>query len=288
MVNRESGKNTLFLLVLVDLNVQNNNQLQRQDNNGSLDDSCYYNLSETFLEKQFLLIGKHSSSGLLHRGHYLLPFRLALPPDLPSTFHYRGFGLHGRIIYTLEVEVTVAALLKRNLRSEPIEVAVRQLTREPVMPLQKVIDDLFMPSFWCFGGGTMVDLAVALDKNYYAPGDKILLKFAINSPVNTIKYAQVSLVRCVRIGTADRSRWDEKVLGCSTVKRIKGCLERRAQFLLPESTPFSVQGRQLIECHYEIRFKVRAYWCFSKSFVQRIVVNDTLLPSYEMATITNK
>ena len=248
-----------------------------------MEDSCYYNLSESFFEKQFTLIGKHSSSGQLHRGHYLLPFRLTLPTDLPSTFHHRGYGLHGRVIYILEVEVSISGLLRRKLKSDATELILRQLSKDPIMPLQ-MIDEVFMPSFWCVGG-TKIELAIALDKNVYSPGEKVSLKFALNCPLeNDVKYIQISLIRTIRIWPLDRCRRETKVIGRSIVKRIKGrIIERRTAFLIPESGPFTLQGK-LIECQYELQFKLRAYWCYSRTFIQKILVNDSLLPTYQMAT----
>ena len=249
------------------------------------DSSCYFSQSETFLEQKYTLIGKHSSSGHLNRGHYLLPFRLAVPQNLPGTFHHHqtAFGLHGRIIYVLEVEVLVPGLiLKKNLRSEPVEVVIRQLSKNPIMPVQ-IVDELQLKScclFWG-GGNNSIELAIALDKNYYAPGDRISMKFALNSPQSKIKYVQISLIRHVRIGSIDRCRRDQKVLGRVNTGKISGCIERRAMFLIPETEHFSVLNGKLIECRYELEFKVRAYWNFVSTFRYNLIVNDSLLPTYE-------
>lgn len=242
--------------------------------------SCYYSLAETFLEQKYTLIGKGSSSagGLLHRGHYLLPFRLALPQNIPSSFHYRNYGLHGRIAYTLEVEVTTPGILKRSVRSEAVEVGIRQLSKDPVMPMQ-IVDDLALRTFWCTGGGAAVELAVALDKNVYTPGDRISLKFAINSPACKIKNVQVCLVRHIRIGAPERCRRDEKLLGRVNTGKISSCIERRTIFTIPEVEAFSVSGK-LIECHYELKFKIKADWCFATTLTHKLTVTDSLLPAY--------
>lgn len=248
----------------------------------SLDNSCYFSKSETFLEQKYVLIGKNSSSGQLNRGHYLLPFRLAVPPNLPGTFHHHqtAFGLHGRIIYVLEVEVSVPGLiLKRNIRSDPIEVVIRQLAKDPIMPVQ-IVDEVHLKSFWACSGGIGVELAVALDKNYYAPGDKISMKIALNSSQSKIKYVQISLIRHVRIGPVDRCRRDQRLIGRVNTGKISGCIERRAVFQIPEQEHFSVLNGKLIECRYELEFKIRADWCFASYFRYNLLVNDSLLPSY--------
>lgn len=249
-----------------------------------MDNSCYYSLSETFVEQKYTLIGKQSPvsvKGFLNRGHYLLPFRLAVPLNLPSSFHFRGYGLHGRIIYGLEVEASVPGLLKKNLKSEQAEVGIRQLSKDSIMPMQ-IVDEFFIQPVWC-GGGSLIELAVALDKNIYAPGDRISLKFALNTPAK-IKYVQVSLVRHVRIGPFDRCRRDEKLLGRVIIGRISGCFERRAFFSIPEIEHFTVESR-LISCRYELVFKVRADWCYPTVHKHTITVNDSLLPSYESSQI---
>ena len=250
----------------------------------STDNACYFTQSEAFLEQKFTLIGKHSSSGNLHRGHYLLPFRLAVPQNLPGTFHHHqtASGLHGRIIYVLEVEVSIPGLiLKKNLRSDPVEVIIRQLAKDPIMPVQ-IVDELEMNSCFTCRGNNSVELAVSLDKNYYAPGDQISLKFALNSPKSNIKYVQISLIRHIRIGSADRCRRDQKVLGRVNTGRISGCIERRAMFMIPDSEHFSVLNGKLIECRYELEFKVRADWNVSAAYFRyNLIVNDSLLPSYD-------
>jgi hypothetical protein len=247
-----------------------------------LDDSCYYSLGETFIEKRYTLIGKNSQAGLagcglLHRGHYLLPFRLALPVNIPSSFHFQNYGLHGRIIYFLEVDVSVPGILKKNLKSEAVEVTIRQLTKYAIMPMQ-IVDELALQSFWCTAGA-FAELAVALDKNVYAPGDRISLKFALSSSSSKIKNVQILLVRHIRIGTEDRCRREEKLLGRVNTGRISSCIERRTIFTIPEGEPFSVQGK-MIECYYELKFKIKANWCYANIFNHRIIVNDSLLPSY--------
>lgn len=247
------------------------------------DSSCYFSKSETFLDQKYVLIGKNSASGQLNRGNYLLPFRLAVPSNLPGTFHHHqtAFGLHGRIIYVLEVEVSVPGLiLKRDLRSDPVEVVIRQLAKDPVMSVQ-IVDEVYLKPFWACYGGIGVELAVALDKNYYAPGDKISLKFALNSSQSKIKFVQISLIRHVRIGSIDRCRRDRKLLGRVNTGNISGCIERRAVFLIPEQEHFTVMNGKLIECRYELEFKIRADWCFSSYFKYNLLVNDSLLPSYQ-------
>lgn len=259
-----------------------NNFVTRNPTN-SFDNSCYYSLGETFLEQQYTLIGKNSQSivygsGLLHRGHYLLPFRLALPANIPSSFHFQSCGLHGRIIYFLEVDVSVPGILKKNLKSEAVEVGIRQLTKDAIMPMQ-IVDELALQSFWCTAGA-FIELAISLDKNIYAPGDRISLKFALNSPASSkIKNLQILLTRHIRIGPLDRCRREEKLMGRVNTGRISSSIERRTIFTIPEDGTLSVNGK-LIECSYELKFKIKADWCYACIFNHKIIVNDSLLPSY--------
>ena len=271
----------------MDLNVNSSNSVNAASANPtSLDNnSCYYSLAEGFLEQKYTLIGKNSpsivsnSGGSLHRGHYLLPFRLALPQNIPSSFHYRSYGLHGRIIYILELEVTIPGILKRNLKSEAVEVGIRQLTKDVIMPMQ-IVDEMALQSFWCTSGSS-VELAIALDKNVYSPGDRISLKFALNSSDSKIKNVQVLLIRHIRMGPLDRCRRDEKLLGRVNTARISNCGERRTIFTIPDIEPFSVIGK-LIECHYELKFKIKADWRFANTFNHKITVSDSLLPTYSL------
>lgn len=239
-------------------------------------------MGEAFLEQQYTLIGKNSQStvagsGLLHRGHYLLPFRLALPANIPSSFHFQSCGLLGRIIYFLEVDVSIPGILKRNLKSEAVEVRIRQLSKDAIMPMQ-IVDELALQSFWCTSGA-FIELAIALDKNIYAPGDRISLKFALNSPASKIKNVQILLIRLIRIGSLDRCRQEEKLLGRINTGRISSRIERRTIFTIPEVEPFSVNGK-LIECRYELKFKIKADWCYANIFKHKIIVHDSFLPSY--------
>ena len=145
------------------------------------------------------------------------------------------------------------------------------------MPMQ-IVDELAIQSFWCTEGAA-VELAVALDKNLYTPGDRISLKFAINSPACKIKNVQVCLVRHIRIGAPERCRRDEKLLGCVNTGKISSCIERRAIFTIPDWEALSVMGK-LIECRYELKFIIKADWCFATTLKHKITVNDSLLPAY--------
>lgn len=239
----------------------------------------HYSLRETILDQKFILIDKTISTGnVLNRGHYILPFKISLPKNIPSSFNYRTFELRGRIAYILEAEVSVQGLLKRNLKSDSIEISMRQLLKDSVMPLQ-IVDEVSLSSFWCTGGSS-VELAAVLDRNVYSPGDRISLRFAINSPYTKIKYIQVSLVRIIRIGPLDRCRRDAKLLGRVNTGRVTGCLERRAMFTIPAIEPFSLKGK-LIECRYELQFRIRADWCYAYDIIHQINVLDSYLPSYQ-------
>jgi hypothetical protein len=250
----------------------------------SEESSCNYTLSSPILEERYSLISKNASSGLLNRGHYLLPFRVALPSTAPSSFHYNSYGLHGRIIYSLEVEVQMSGILKRNLKSQLCEVFLRQFSRDSVMPLQMVYDALLQP-FWCTPA-SIAEVAVALDRNVYCPGDLLSLKFAINSASSArLKYIEVSLVRILRIGSLERCRRKETLLGRVNTGRVSGFIERRTSFTIPDGEAFSVAGR-LIECKYELRFKIRADWCYSTLIRHEIKVQDSCLPTYHQSTAT--
>lgn len=260
-----------YSILLVDLNT-----------NSSItsDNSCYYSLSESFFEQKYTLIGKQSPvsvSGFLNRGHYLLPFRLKIPSNLPSSFNFQGHAMRGRIIYGLEVEANITGILKKNLKSESIEVGIREISKDLIMPLQ-MVKEFWMNPFWCTSGNSF-ELAVALDKNVYSPGDRIFLKFALNTPLK-IKYIQISLSRQVRIGPLDRFRKEVKLLGRVDTGRISGCIERRIVFSLPEIEYFTVDSK-LIKCQYELSFKVRSDWCYPTVHKHFITVNDSLLPAYE-------
>ena len=173
--------------------------------------------------------------------------------------------------------MSIPGILKRNLKSEAVQVGIRQLTKDVIMPMQ-IVDELALQSFWCTAGA-FIELAIALDKNVYAPGDRISLKFALNSPASKIKNVQILLTRHIRMGPLDRCRREEKLLGRVNTGRISSFIERRTIFTIPEVEPFSVNGK-LIECRYELKFKIRADWCYSNIFTHKIVVNDSLLPSY--------
>ena len=267
----------LIIVIIVNLD---NNEIN-DSSSGQTDGVCHYTLSVPILEERYSLISKNSSSGLLHRGHYLLPFRIALPAGALNSFHYNADGLHGRILYSLEVEVQVSGILKRNLKSQDCEVLIRQFNRDSVMPLQ-IVDEMLAQPFWCTPGA-IVELAVAMDRNIYSPGDKLAFKFALSSPFNRIKYVEVTFVRIIRIGSPDRCRRRETLLGRVNTGRVSGCIERRTSFTIPESEAFSVQGK-LIECKYELRFRLRADWCYSSLLRHEIKVHDSCLPSYEALT----
>ena len=242
---------------------------------------CRYSSSETIVDQKFILTDKTISSSTgnnLNRGHYLLPFKIPIPSQIPSSFNYRSFGMHGRIVYILEAEVSVQGILKRNLRSELVEITIRELSKDLVMPLQ-IVNEAILSSFWCTGGSS-VELAAILDKNVYSPGDKISLRFGINSSNSKLKYVQVSLVRKIRIGPLERCRRNEKLLGRVRTGRIAGCVERRANFNIPRTEPFSFKGK-LMECRYELQFRIRADWCYATDLIHQINVFDSLLPSYQ-------
>lgn len=250
----------------------------------TLDGSCYYSLGEAFVEKNYNLVHqKANHSEYLNRGHYLLPFRLALPSNLPNSFHFREFGVHGRIIYTLEAELSMPGILRKSLKSESVEVGISASNLNQIMPLQ-MVHEFYPQTFWCTAV-SFVEVAVALDKNFYSPGERVNLKFAVNSGSLKLKYVQVELIRHVRCGPPDRCRRNEKLLGRVKTGQISGCIERRAVFQIPNG-PLSVKGR-LIECFYELVFTVRPEWSFATSQKFTLTVNETFLPTYDAALTMN-
>lgn len=282
MVDLKRAMNNSNILQ-VDLNVD----LSNTSSSAALDGSCYYTLGEVFVEKLYNLVHQKANySEHLSRGHYLLPFRLALPKNLPSSFHFCGFGVHGRIIYTLEVEVLIPGLLRKSLKSEPVEVGINEANVNQIMPLQ-MVHEFYPQTLWCTIG-SVVEVAVALDKNFYSPGDRVNLKFAVNCGINSkkLKFVQVALIRHVRCGPPDRCRTNQKLLGRVKTGQISGCLERRAVFMIPENEPVSVKGR-LIECYYELVFTVRPEWSFATSQKFNLIVNETFLPTYDAALTMN-
>lgn len=281
---------TIDLFSLVDLDFDG-----RRRASESIDASsgCNYNLGQVFLDEKYQVSDGSKSSIKFKRGQYILKFKIPIPQVLPSSFHYQSNRLHGRIIYSIEVEAYIPGILKRNLKSSIEEIFIRQISLQQVMPLQLVLD-LPITSFFCTGRG-IVHVATSLDKNIYTPGDRISLKFAIDptESFGQLKWVTISLIRTICLGNiyerggADREyRQDERLLGRVKVDNISNdngereVIERRAILSIPESEPYTIQGK-LIECKYELVFRVKTAWSYISVSKYPITVLDSHLPKYK-------
>lgn len=283
---------------LVDLNIQENDRVS-----ADLDDSCYYSLGHVFYDHKVCLAYPNGGSEhcktprkVLLRGQHRIPFSMVLPVDLPGSFHFNSCGLHARIFYQLDAEISVSGLLRRNLRSDSCELKLLQFPQADVMPLQ-IVRELPVASFVCLAQGCL-EVAISLDKNIYTPGDLINIKLAIDSSqcFKSIQSVQVSLHRILRFGNPDTSqhRTEFRTLDkCKSTKlrlesRQDGIIYRRTSLRVPPNTPLSLQGR-LIECRYELEFKIKADWSWPVATKVRIPVEETFLPSYANTNIpTNR
>ena len=283
--NRSENLNYSLYPLIVDLNVHENSQVS-----ANLDDSCYYSLGHVFYDHKLSLpLPNNQKQKLLFRGQHRIPFSLILPAELPGSFHYNSCGLHARIIYQLEAEVTVPGLLRRNLRSDACELRLLQFPCSTVMPLQ-VIRELPVSSFVCLAQGSL-EVAISLDKNMYSPGDAISIKLAIDSSqcFKDLQSIQVSLQRTLRFGNANTSqnRVEVRILDSRKSKCLNreiaesgnGIIYRRTSLKMPASTPLSMQGR-LIECRYELIFRIKVNWCWSVISKISLPIEETHLPEY--------
>lgn len=211
---------------------------------------------------------------------------MLLPAELPGSFHYNSCGLHARIFYKLEAEITVPGLLRRNLHSETFELKLLQFPSLQVMPLQ-VIRELPVSSLLCLAQGN-IQLAVSLDKNIYSPADTVCLKLALDQSqcFQSIQSLQVRLIRVLRFGNAQTSqnRSESRVLDLSKSRNLKretgnDIIYRRTSLKVPANTPLSLKGR-LIECQYELEFRIKIDWSWSVSSRIVIPVEETHLPQY--------
>lgn len=220
-----------------------------------------------------------------------MPFRLAALDDTPSSFKHESHDLQGKITYTIKAEVPLHGFFQRNLRSEPLEFRVRQIPRVAVMPSQ-LVAEAPITAYWCCGNGS-VELAAVSDKNMYAPGDKIQLRFAMD-PQNSakkIKSVSVSLRRVLRFGTSPNvySQQREQLLSRVDSGPITqhDTLERRVVLSVPMGEFFTLKS-SLIECHYEVVFGVKAEWCFVAKIKHPIEIHDFRLPEYSSIDIPEK
>ncbi len=226
---------------------------------------------------------------ILLRGQHRIPFSLLLPAELPGSFHYNSCGLHARIIYQLEAEITIPGLLRKNLHSDGCELKLLQFPRSAVMPLQ-VIREMRVSSFLCLAQGSL-EIAISLDKNIYSPGDSINIKLAIDNSqcFKSLQSIQISLRRILRFGNANTSqnRSENRLLDSRKSKTSRrefsekgnNIIYRKTTVKVPALTPLTLQGR-LIECQYELLFRVKVNWCWSVLSKISLPVEETHLPEY--------
>ncbi len=221
---------------------------------------------------------------------------MILPSELPGSFHYNSCGLHARIFYQLEAEMTIPGFLRRNLRSEHLELKLLQFPQSTVMPLQ-VIREMPVSSFLCLAQGC-VEMAISLDKNIYSPGDSIHIKLAIDTSqcMKYLQSVQISLRRILRFGNDGTAQARSEIRILDTRKsnifrkeaRNNGndIVYRKTNLKVPADTPLSLQGR-LIECQYELVFQIKMNWCHSIVSKISLPIEETYLPQYSHIPTTS-
>eukprot|EP00741_Cyanophora_paradoxa_P025738 tig00000391_g24837.t1 len=219
-------------------------------------------------------------------GAYQWPFTFALPPSLPSSFHYQRGRDHAEVAYKLKAIVEVPGLLKPNIKSTQ-KVAVRQRFSNLITAQRKEIEDTVR--FFCCIPRGRIKIEMWCDKSAYVPGETAQIYAKIdNKSSNDVRSVSGELIARTTLRSSSgrtetnearpaRLNSDGSDLQAGVVQK-----ERVIPLLLPADLQPSVEGKH-VKHEYLLDVEVDAGSCTCNITCQIPVVVYAPSPGPPMA-----
>ncbi|XP_050423306.1 arrestin domain-containing protein 17 isoform X1 [Adelges cooleyi] len=213
---------------------------------------------ENYIDFRMRLLGEPGQPPvMLSPGIHSFPFKLGLPPGLPSTF----LGKSGWVQYYCKAALREPNSLTHKNQQVFIVMNPIDLNMEPsilsVEPFRCDIDHKLSKAM-CLGSG-QVECQVCLDKGAYVPGETVeITAIVTNNSKVTIKSTRATLTETIQYfakGKVIQSETRELAsLRRGKIKPNETDQWRNEQLYVPPLPPTNLRGCHLINIQYDIYF----------------------------------
>lgn len=196
---------------------------------------------------------------VLSPGVHTFPFKLGLPPSLPSTF----LGLHGWVQYFCRAILKEPSGLIHKNQQVFIIINPIDLNQEPASLQQPFYCEAEekVKSQNCITSSGLISCRVRLDRGAFVPGENILVSASIeNSTKLSIKKTRAILTETVEYRAKDKIIQSEtRELSCVERGKINAKLTdvwKKEILHIPALPPTNLRGCQLIKINYDVFFQI--------------------------------
>ncbi|XP_062310837.1 arrestin domain-containing protein 3-like [Osmerus eperlanus] len=210
---------------------------------------------------------------ILQPGAHVYPFTCHLPEgNFPSTFH----GIHGRVVYSLKVEIRRPWHLVKEFQVE-FNYANHIDANQPKLlaPLSGSVGKMVC-CLWCASGP--VEMTVRIDRDGFVPGETITIMCEFSNASTRDATPTASLTQHQKYSTLTRSKKkiDLKTLDSVTGKPVKsGTLQAYSEMSLTiPDTSLSISNCSIIEVVYTVLVTLSIDWSTDISVTLPIVMCD--------------
>lgn len=195
---------------------------------------------------------------VLSPGVHTFPFKLGLPPNLPSTF----LGLHGWVQYFCRAVLKEPSGLVHKNQQVFIIINPIDLNTEPANLQQPFYCEAeeTVKSGSCAAAG-LISCRVRLDRGGFVPGENILVSASIeNSTKVAIKRTRAVLTETVEY-RAKNKMIQAETRELASVERGKIAprstdVWKKEMLHIPALPPTNLRGCHLIKIHYDVYFEI--------------------------------
>lgn len=211
---------------------------------------------------------------VLSPGVHTFPFKLGLPPNLPSTF----LGLHGWVQYFCRAVLKEPSGLVHKNQQVFIIINPIDLNNEPTNLQQPFYCEAEekINTGTCSSAG-LISCRVRLDRGGFVPGENILVSASIeNSSKMSIKKTRASLTETVEYRAKNKIIQSE-TRELASVERGKIAPKstdvwKKEMLHIPALPPTNLRGCHLIKIHYDVYVSISVFqfWFFQFSILNFI------------------
>ncbi|KAI1900410.1 hypothetical protein AGOR_G00049660 [Albula goreensis] len=215
----------------------------------------YFNIKGNIVEQRNNAVGADYT--VLTKGAHVYPFAVQLPyGNFPTSFQ----GLHGRVAYTLDVQIHRPWHLAKEFRTELNFVSHIDANHPQLLVPLAASNSKTLCCLCCVSGP--ISLMARLERKGYVPGEMIAISAEFENTSSRTVYPEATLVQMQTFYTSSRlsrKRLDRNITMLEGRPLMPYTTEVWANQMLqiPVTTPLTVSNCQILEVEYSLRVSVR-------------------------------